>query len=259
MLDLGFLQLRLYGILVTGGIVAAAWVSTQVARKFQIDPDDVWDALPWLVIPGVIGARIYHVVDLWSYYQQNLGLIPQVWTGGLGIFGGIAGGVLGLWLFARRNKQSFVAWLDIFAVGAPLGQAIGRWGNFFNQELYGRPFDFAQGRPPFWAIEIDLQNRLPGYEQFSRFHPLFLYESLWSLVTFLVLLGLVRRRKGMPSLGTLFTLYILFYSLGRFYLEGFKINPWVVQLGNSLVPTAQLISGILILGSVVALAKVNRK
>ena len=202
-----------YGLVVTAGIAVGTFIAGRVAKK-----KNIWDVLAWVVISGVIGARAYHVIDWWWYYRDNLGLIPAVWTGGLGIFGGIAGGVMGLWLWCKKNKQSWLKWLDVIAVGAPLGQAIGRWGNFFNQELYGKPFDYTQGKPPFWAIYIKAEG---GY-----FHPLFAYESMWNLVIFAIVWRLAQKRV---EPGTIFAVYLGGYSLGRFGLEWLRIDSWVAN------------------------------
>lgn len=257
MIDLGFWQIRWYGVLVAVGVTAGVLVMEWIRKRWYPKLSSAWDALPWMVVPGVVGARLYHVIDLWGYYRENWVLIPQVWTGGLGIFGAIGGAVVGLWFFARKQKQSFLSWLDIVAIGAPLTQAIGRWGNYFNEELYGLPFDsfgftqdkFAQDKPPFFAIYVSPENRLSGYEQYTHFHPLFLYESAWNMVLFLVLLRISIRQKKQLKPGTLFTLYILFYSLGRFFLERLRIDPWVA----SGVPVAQIVGGGLIMVSILVL------
>jgi len=229
--------LNLYGIVVGIGILVGAAVAAYVATKFSIfksqftSGDEVWEALPWVVGFGVIGARLYHVVHLWEYYRENLILIPQVWMGGLGIFGGIVGGMLGLWLYTRK-KRKFLTLLDVLGIGAPLGQAIGRWGNYFNQELYGK------ATSKWWGIYIEKEQ---GY-----FEPLFLYESLWNLGVFLVLVWLAKNRKKPKKPGTIFVLYMLFYSIGRFFLEGVKTEVWTVGLGKMMVPVAQIVSGVII-------------
>lgn len=217
---------RLYGIVVTGGIVVGMIVVGRVARKLKLKAD-VWDLLTWLVIPGIVGARLYHVVDLWEeVYVHNLLLIPQVWTGGLAIYGAIAGAGVGLWWWCRRQKENFKVWLDLVAIGAPVAQAIGRWGNYFNQELYGKPTTLP------WGIYIDREG---GY-----YHPLFLYESLWNGAIFGVLYWFWRKKGWKVKQGTIFTLYILFYAIGRFILEGLRVEQWWVN---------RVISGLIIVGA----------
>ena len=196
------------GLMILTGIVMGTWAAGRVARK-----KDVWGALPWVVIPGVIGARLYHVIDWWWYYGDHLALAPAVWTGGLGIFGGIGGGIVGLWLFCRKNKQDFLGWLDVVAVGLPLGQAIGRWGNWFNQELYGKQTNLP------WGVYIEKE---AGY-----FHPLFLYESIWNLLVFGIVWRFASWRKW--AKGDLFAIYLSLYGLGRFGLEWLRLESWPVN------------------------------
>ena len=237
---------NLYGLMVGLGIVVGASVAERL-RQWIMDNGEwkmsgkvgVWDVLLWMIVPGIVGARLYHVVDYWQeVYVGQWWLIPQVWTGGLGIYGALLGGMVGLWLFCKRHKQNFLQWLDVIAFGLPIGQAIGRCGNYFNQELYGKLTSLP------WGIYIEPQHRLVGYEQYSYFHPAFLYESLWSLVTFGVLLVFARRYGMRLKSGTFFTLYLLFYFLGRFFLEYIKIPDWTATMPN------QLISGIIFLVSI---------
>src|SRR3989338_4750494 len=158
------------------GIVVGASVAERL-RQWIMDNGEwkmsgkvgVWDVLLWMIVPGIVGARMYHVVDYWQeVYVGQWWLIPQVWTGGLWIYGALLGGMVGLWLFCKRHKQNFLQWLDVIAFGLPIGQAIGRWGNYFNQELYGKLTSLP------WGIYIEPQHRLVGYEQYSYFHPAFL-------------------------------------------------------------------------------------
>ena len=181
---------------------------------------------------GIIGARLYHVIDHWSYYSQNL---PAIFGGqGLGIFGAVIGGAIGVLIYAYWKKLRPLRWMDIIAPGLILAQAIGRWGNFFNQELYGYPTDLP------WGIFIDPVNRVSGYEAYTHFHPLFLYESLWNLVGFGILL-FISLKYGKKLLDGEITMgYIMYYSVGRFILEGMKIDVWLI----AGVPTARWITGI---------------
>lgn len=192
-----------YGLAVTLGILVGTWISGLAARK-----KNIWDVLPWVVIPGIMGARLYHVIDWWWYYRDHLSLVVAVWTGGLGIYGGIGGGILGLWWWCRRQRQKLTDWLDVAAVGLPLGQAIGRWGNYFNQELYGLKTDLP------WGIYIEAAG--------ARFHPLFAYESLWNLLVF----SIIWRQRHQPGV---FALYLGLYSLGRFGLEWLRLESWPVN------------------------------
>lgn len=202
---------------------------------------------------GIIGARLYHVISSpagteagLSYYLQNPVKIIAIWEGGLGIYGAVAGGVLGLYLYARYHGLRFWQWADMAAIGLPLAQAIGRWGNFFNQELYGNPT-----RLP-WGIRIDAAHRLPQFADLppeTRFHPTFLYESLWNLGAFLVLLFLARRYGDRLRQGELFLIYLILYPVGRILVELQRPDAWRI----AGIPTAQWVAGGLILLSLLLL------
>lgn len=232
---IGPLAVRWYGVLVVTGVLAAAWLSTVEARRRGEDPDHVWNALSLCLILGILGARLYHVFSSssltgigWSYYREHPIDIIAFWKGGfqgLGIFGAITGGIVALAIYAYWAKLRFVRWLDIAAPGVLLAQAIGRWGNFFNQELYGKPTDLP------WAIYIDPAHRLPGYEQFERFHPTFLYESLWNLAMCLLLLWIARRYAHWLLEGDVFLLYFAFYGVGRTWVQTLRLDQWIVGQG----------------------------
>ena len=208
--------------LVTAPDVDPAWLSDAPWRRWN--PDHVWNALMWILILGLIGARLYHVltpspsmaaIGIYSpldYFRDPIQLL-NFRGGGLGIFGGLVGGLLGMIIYTRRAQIPFLDWADLSVVGLALGQAIGRWGNFFNQELYGRPSDLP------WAVHIDPIYRLPDYAAFERFHPAFLYESLWSLATFFVLYRLARRHSKRLLPGEMMGLYLIAYAIGRSLLE----------------------------------------
>ena len=206
------------------------------------NPDHTWGGLTLMAILGLIGARLYHVltpspsmaaVGITSpldYFRNPLQLL-NFRAGGLGIYGAMAGGLLAVIIYTRRNRIPVLAWADLAVVGAALGQAIGRWGNFFTQELYGRPTNAP------WAIAIDPLHRLPDYADFSTFHPAFLSESLWSLLTFFVLLWLARRRAARLLPGELLALYLVAYAIGRSLLE-------LVRLDSRAVPFLGLETGL---------------
>ncbi len=203
------------------------WISSAPWKEWN--PDHVWSGLMVSLIFAVIGARLYHVltpspsmaaigIESPMDYFRNPALLVNLRAGGLGIYGGLAGGVFGLWLYTRRNKMSLLGWTDIAAAGVALGQVFGRWGNFFNQELYGRPTDLP------WAITIAPQYRLAAYAEFSKFHPAFLYESLWSLLAFIVLFTLAKKAYKSLLLGELTALYLIFYAVGRILLETVRLD-----------------------------------
>ncbi len=213
----------------------APWLADAPWRIW--DPDNVWNGLVVVLILAVIGARIYHIltpspsmaaVGITSPldYLRNPAKMLDFRSGGLGIYGGIAGGALGLWWYTRRKRIPMFAWADLGVIGLALGQVYGRWGNFFNQELYGRPTDLP------WAITIDPTYRLPAYAEFSHFHPAFLYESLWNLLTFLVLYTLFRRFRHRLLTGDLMAIYLIFYAIGRTLLETVRLDSRTVMLGG---------------------------
>jgi phosphatidylglycerol:prolipoprotein diacylglycerol transferase len=222
------LFLRYYGIIIMAGALAAAYSASRLLRSEKRNPELAWDGLIWVLIFGVIGARLYHVftpsvslqeqgiTTAW-YLTHPLDIINTT-QGGLGMPGAIIGGVLGLYIFTRRRKLEFGMLLDAAAPGVALAQAIGRWGNFVNQELYGPPTDLP------WGIPIDPINRIQGYELFERFHPLFLYESIWNLLNFIVLLWLWRNWRERLSPGSVFLAYLVGYPLGRFLLEFIRLD-----------------------------------
>jgi phosphatidylglycerol:prolipoprotein diacylglycerol transferase len=218
--------------------LAGFFLASREAKRRGEDPEHTF-MMAFLLVPmAFIGARLYHVIDLWDFYSQNPILIFG--GAGLGIFGAIAGGVTGLIIYTKWKKLNILRWLDIAAPGLILGQAIGRWGNFFNQELYGYPTDLP------WAIYIDPAHRLPGYEAFSHFHPMFLYESLLNFLGCFLLLFLARKLGKRLLDGDVISLYVIYYGLVRFALEGLKIDVWTI----AGFPTARWISIIAIIAAV---------
>lgn len=230
---IGPLQLRAYGLMIAlGVIVAARWGDRRWGARGG-DPGVVSSIAMWAVPAGVIGARLYHVITDYELYTHHLLRAFAIWDGGLGIPGGIAAGVLAALLVARRRSVPFGPLLDAVAPALPLAQAIGRWGNWFNQELFGRPSSLP------WAIRIDLGKRPAGFEAFSTFQPTFLYESLWNIAVVGLILVVERRHRLRP--GRLFAVYIAGYAVGRFLVErlridyahtvaGLRVNEWTSLL-----------------------------
>ncbi|MDT8304496.1 MAG: prolipoprotein diacylglyceryl transferase, partial [Anaerolineae bacterium] len=212
---------------------------------YQWSTNHVWSGLFWSLLLAVIGARLYHVLTpspsnmltTEDYFANPLQLI-NVRRGGLGIYGGIAGGALGLALYALRNRISALRWADLAVIGLSLGQFVGRWGNFVNQELYGRPTDLP------WAVTIEQPLPGSGYEAFSRFHPAFLYESLWNLGVFLGLWFLNRRYRDQLFPGELMAAYLVAYAAGRMLLETVRLDSNMVTVAglDVALPTATLVS-----------------
>ena len=227
-IQIGKIFIAFYGIILMLGAVGGAILADREARRRKLNPDIVWDALIWLLIGGIVGARLWHVftpdpelvkqgITTWYYLTHPLDLI-NTRAGGLGIPGAIIGGGLALYFFCRHKKISFALWADLAAPALALGQAIGRWGNFVNQELMGMPSNLP------WAIRINPENRPAGYEQFETFHPLFLYESLWNAANMVLLLWLARRNPSKLKEGDLFLIYLVTYPVGRALLEFLRLN-----------------------------------
>jgi phosphatidylglycerol:prolipoprotein diacylglycerol transferase len=221
--------LRFYGIILMLGAVAGAWLATREAKRRGYDPAIVWDLLTYLLVGGIIGARLWHIltpppssgVTAGWYLAHPLDAIA-LWKGGLGIPGAVIGGLVVLYFYSRKNKISFSDWVDIGAPSLALGQAIGRWGNYFNQELYGAPTDLP------WKISIEPAYRLAGYQDIEYYHPLFLYESLWNLMNLILLLWISRRYAGRLKSGDIFLIYMIVYPIGRFLLDFLRLDASLV-------------------------------
>lgn len=246
--EIGPFTVHMYGVMLALGSLAAIFVAYIEAKRRGENPDHLFN-MALIVIPlGIIGARMYHVIDQWSYYSANPSKI--IGGAGLGIFGAIAGGVLGLIIYTNWKKLNPLRWCDILAPGLILAQGIGRWGNFFNQELYGYPTNLP------WGIYIDPAHRLPGFEQYSHFHPLFLYESILDVAGFVMLMIVSRKLKERLKTGDILLLYLIYYGVVRFILEGFKIEVWTI--GG--IPTARWIAGaFVVVGTIVLWLRHRRK
>jgi phosphatidylglycerol:prolipoprotein diacylglycerol transferase len=227
--QIGQYTIYYYGIIIMLGAIAAAWLAAVEARRRGQSSDIVWDGLVWVLIGGIIGARIWHILTppasmveagyTTMYYLTHPLNAINIRAGGLGIPGAVIGGLLAMYIFTRRRKLEFAFWLDVAAPALALGQAIGRWGNFFNQELYGSPSNLP------WAITISPEYRLPGYENQATYHPLFLYESLWNFGIVVLLLWLGRKYQDRLINGDIFLVYLIAYPLGRFLLEFLRLDP----------------------------------
>jgi phosphatidylglycerol:prolipoprotein diacylglycerol transferase len=228
-IQIGSITIYYYGIIIMLGALAAAGLAAYEARRKGQSSDIVWDGLVWVLIGGILGARLWHILTppasmveagyTTMYYLTHPLAAINIRAGGLGIPGAVIGGLLAIYIFARRRNLDFAFWLDIAAPALALGQAIGRWGNFFNQELYGSPSTLP------WAIQINPENRLPGYEDRTTYHPLFLYESLWNFGIVILLLWLGRKYDDRLFNGDLFLIYLITYPLGRFLLEFLRLDP----------------------------------
>ena len=219
-----------------------------IAPWHKWNPDYVWGAVMWALVLGIIGARLYHVLTPQpslgitpAYYFANPVAIFNLRNGGLGIFGAIAGGAVGLWLYVRRHALPLAEWLDLGALMGALAQAVGRWANYFNQELFGTPTELP------WAIYIDPAFRPSGMADVVRYHPTFLYESVWSFGTFFLLYWLWRGER--VKAGGVAAVYLICYGFGRILLETIRLD----SNTTGGIATASLVSGGMIVIGVVGL------
>lgn len=242
-IDLGPLPLHLYGLMIALGVVAAVWVGEREAVRLGQSRQAFTSAATWGVVAGIIGSRLYHVATSWENFQNNLGDIPKMWQGGLGVPGGLfAGVVVGLWR-ARRLGASVSTIATAAAPTIPLAQAIGRWGNWWNQELYGRPTDLP------WALEIDPKYRPAESPNIATYHPTFLYESLYNLALCGALLWIGRHVRLKP--GRLLAVWVAGYAFGRFWIEGLRIDPAKAGGGLRLNQWTAIIAFVLAVGFMV--------
>ena len=238
----GPLVVRWYGILMAMSIVVGLWLGHRQARKEGLPADDIISAGQWAILAGLVGARAYEVIFNWDYYGRFPSKIIAVWEGGLAIHGGLIVGPLVGVMLAYWWKLPVLRGLDIAAPAIAIGQAIGRWGNFFNEEAFGAPTNVP------WKLYISPPNRPPGFTSYEFFHPTFLYESLWNLGVFLVLVVILRPRfRTQP--GALFFAYIGLYSVGRFLIEAvrldsFWLGPFRVAQIASVVGVVIAVAGI---------------
>jgi phosphatidylglycerol:prolipoprotein diacylglycerol transferase len=260
---LGPLPIRFYGIIIVLGILVGGFVATREARWRGENSDRIWDALIWIAIAGIIGARLYHVFSTpadctettpscgWPWYRNHPLDALMIWNGGLGIFGALLAGGLVVLIYARRYKLPLARYLDFAAPALLIGQAIGRWGNFVNQELYGPPTNLP------WGIPIDAAHRYGAFTDLAqypvettRFQPDFLYESVLNVIGFIVLIVVARRLRLRLRDGDIFLLYLIWYPANRILVESLRPDAWTVNGG---LATAQLVSLVLMAVAVVGL------
>jgi phosphatidylglycerol:prolipoprotein diacylglycerol transferase len=249
--QIGPVVVHWYGLLIVVGTLLGGVVAGREAKRYGENPGHVWFGLESVLVLGFVGARLYHVLSTpatgmggFRHYYENPIALFQVWDGGLGIYGGIAGGVAAVLLYSRRHSLRAWRWLDIGALGLVLAQAVVRWANFINQELYGPP------TPLPWGIEIDAVHRIPRYSDLelypvgmTRFHPTFFYESLWNLVIFALLLWVGRRWSDRWREGDIFVVYLALFGLGRIWImQVFRPDAW--RLENGLAVGALIGAGL---------------
>jgi phosphatidylglycerol---prolipoprotein diacylglyceryl transferase len=216
-LDLGPFQVHWYGVIIITGLVLAMWLAMRESEKRGLGKDIIADLMLWAIPIAIISARIYYVIFEWDYYSQNLSLIPRIWEGGIAIHGALIGSVATAYFFTKAKGVSFWKLADIAAPSIILGQAIGRWGNFMNQEAHGGEVSRQFLENLFLPDFIINQMYING----AYYHPTFLYESLWNFLGFALLLAL---RKVNLRRGESFLTYVIWYSVGRFFVEGLRTD-----------------------------------
>ncbi|MEO4054537.1 prolipoprotein diacylglyceryl transferase [Solibacillus sp. CAU 1738] len=243
--SIGPIEVRWYGILIALGIVLAYFLAQREAVRLGLHPDFLADLLIWAVPISIVSARIYYVVMKWDYYGANPSKIIEIWNGGIAIHGALIGAIITAYIFTKKRGVSFLKVADIAAPSILLGQIIGRWGNFINQEAHGGPVtrSFLENlKLPDWIIE-----QMYIEQQGTYVHPTFLYESVWNLIGFIIL---IVSRKLNWRRGEMFFFYLIWYSIGRFYIEGLRTDS-LYLVGD--LRSAQVVS---IIGVVVGLSAI---
>ena len=254
------LTVHWYGFFIVAGIILGTITAIILAKYHRVSKEVILDLVFWLVLGGIIGARLYHVLLQFSYYSNNPWQILKIWEGGLAIHGAILGGIIVLLLFARfstglsgNTKKNFWLLASLVAPALALAQAVGRWGNYFNQELFGKPTDLS------WGIPIQLLNRPMEYMNHEFFHPTFLYESLGNLIIFLSLIGIhiwiIKKHKR--NYEVVVAAYLILYSILRFGMEFLRIDPTPVFFGLRTPQIASII--LIVLAILLTIPPIKRK
>jgi phosphatidylglycerol:prolipoprotein diacylglycerol transferase len=239
------LDVRWYALFLLTGLVAGLVYTRWLATRVGLDPDWVWDAAPWIVLSAIVGARLYYVLLRANYFVQNPAEAINLRLGGMAFHGSLVAGVAVFIVLARRDKQPVLAWTDIAMPGVALAQAVGRWGNWANQEAFGLPTSLP------WGVAIDQAHRPPQFVDFATFHPTFLYESIFNLANALLLGWLAMRVPSSRMLrhGDVFGVYLTTYGLARFFIE--RIRTDSLYIGP--LPAAFWLSWLLIVAGVLML------
>lgn len=239
--NLGGIQVHWYGIIIASAVVLATILAVQEAKRRRIDPDSIYDLILWALPVAIITARMYYVIFEWGYYQNHVDEIVRVWDGGIAIYGALIGAGIVVYLFCRANWIPVWLMLDIIAPVLIMAQGIGRWGNFMNQEAFGRITSLAFLQSLHLPHFIIQQMLIDGaYRQ-----PTFLYESLWDILGFIVLMSL-RHKKHLFKQGEVFFSYVIWYAFGRFFVEGMRTDS-LMLLG---IRVSQWLSVILFIGAI---------
>lgn len=245
------IEIAYYGIVIAAAMIAGVFLAMWVAKQTKQNPDDYFDLAMIAIVVSVICARLYYVVFSWDYYKENFWEILNIRGGGLAIYGGVIGGVLTCFVFGKWKKMNYAQLMDTACLGLVLGQAIGRWGNFFNREAFGGYTDGILAMSlPMDALRMNeiteemlAQTIVEGGITYVQVHPTFLYESLWNLTALAVLL-LLTLKKTRKFHGEIFLGYLLLYGLGRFWIEGLRTDQLLVP--GTAVPVSQMLSAVLV-------------
>ena len=235
LLNFGFITIRWYGLLISLSVLIGLFISRKLAKARGINPEYISEILPSLIIFSIIGARIYYVIFEWKQYSGNLFFtylnffnisikIPSflaIWEGGIAIHGALIGGLISILIFCKSRNIPLKSFIDILTPSFILGQSIGRWGNFFNNEAFGVPTDLP------WKLFIPIQNRPLEFIDYKFFHPTFLYESVWNCLIFILLIIIFNNQNkyNIARPGFISCLYLISYSFGRFWIEGLRTDP----------------------------------
>lgn len=244
-ISIGPIKIYWYGIIIALAMLIGISLATKEAKKLGLEEDTMVDMALWAIPIGFIGARLYYVLFKWDYYIQNPSEIIAIWNGGIAIYGGLIAGGLAVYWFARRKKMTLTLLLDILAPSVLLAQSIGRWGNFINQEAHGgavsRQFLETLYLPEFIIEQMNING--------TYYHPTFLYESLWSLLGFILLI-ILRNQKGLLRRGEVALSYVIWYSFGRFFIEGMRTDSlWI----GDIMRVSQMLSLVLFIGAIILL------
>lgn len=245
--SIGPITVHWYGLVLACAFLIGLFTASKVAKQFGESADNIFDLAFSVVISAIIGARLYYVLLDIPYYSKYPIEIPAVWHGGLSIHGGIIGGFIALYIYIKRKNLSLFKYADILSFGLIAGQSVGRWGNFFNSEAFGRPTNLP------WKLFISPEHRPEQFLDFQYFHPTFLYESIWNFLTLLILFWLSNKVK---KSGVIFFTYLLIYSIGRFFIEQLRVDS---VLNVSGVPIALLVSILVIVIAILGLVIILRK
>ncbi|MBA5728596.1 prolipoprotein diacylglyceryl transferase [Aerococcaceae bacterium INB8] len=244
-ISIGPIKIYWYGIIIALAMLIGISLATKEAQKLGLEEDTVVDMALWAIPIGFIGARLYYVLFKWDYYIQNPSEIIAIWNGGIAIYGGLIAGGLAVYWFAKRKKMTLTLLLDILAPSVLLAQSIGRWGNFINQEAHGgavsRQFLETLYLPEFIIEQMNING--------TYYHPTFLYESLWSLLGFILLI-ILRNQKGLLRRGEVALSYVIWYSSGRFFIEGMRTDSlWI----GDIMRVSQMLSLVLFISAIILL------